>query len=78
MINYVDNCADIREWSPGVVEKVIEEKRKRMERIGIKIDEKKTEVCIFRRRRKDQKEKPLEGTKEMIMYLVMRMNKKLT
>lgn len=65
-INYVDDCVDIRKWSLGVVNRVIREKKESLERVGMRIDEKKMETCIFRRRRKDQKEELLDGTKKTI------------
>lgn len=58
------------------MDEIVSEKKK-LEEIGMKLDETKTEACIFRMKWKNQKEEAPRGTKKKITYLGMRMNKKL-
>lgn len=60
-----------------MVDEIIEVKSVKLENIGMKLDELKTETCIFRRKQKDQKKEAPGSTKKKIIYLGMRINKKL-
>lgn len=76
-LNYIDDCADVREWRAGVVEEIVKEKGKKLKEVGMKLDETKTKAYIFRREWKNKKEEALEGTRKKIAYLGIRMDEKL-
>lgn len=76
-INCVDDCMDVRVWKPGIVAKVIEDKRKRLKVVGIEINKKKTKACIFRIRKKEQKKKAPQEIQKIVTYLGMWIIKKL-
>lgn len=76
-INYINHGTDVREWRPGIMQEIVKEKKQRLKEVKMVLDKTKTEVCIFRKKRKDQEKEAPEGMKKRITYLGMRMNEKL-
>lgn len=47
----MDDCTDVREWRPAIVEEMTWENRERLRKVGMVLDKMKMEACIFRKKK---------------------------